>query len=112
VTLRFMLVNDYNTREVFELQLTELNELLGDMAIFMCMKDSIRISQDMPYGCMAFHPSEIVPGGEQAYQLLCEAITELRKTNNTERTDDPVVTAGGITFRVPLPPSGMDLRQN
>ena len=112
MSLRFMIVNDYNTREVFEIDLNELNELLTDMALFMCMKDSIRISRDVPHGVMAFHPSEIIPGGEQAYALLCDAIRETRGTRGTERKDDPVVAAAGAKFSVPLPPSGTDLRQN
>jgi hypothetical protein len=107
--LKYALVNDFNTNEVFEITRDEMFTLSQGLTIFMCMKDTERLSNASPMGVMAFHPfSE----DEDAWSKMCAAIVEYRKINGTPAPQkEPLLTKDGKVLMIAAvaPP---DLRQN
>lgn len=107
--LKFALVNDYNINEVFEITRDEMFNLSQGAAIFMCMKDTERLSNASPMGVMAFHPLE---EGEDAWAKMCGAIVEYRAMNGIQAPEkEPLLTKDGRVLMIAAvaPP---DLRLN
>lgn len=100
--LKYALVNDYNITEVFEITKDEMFTLSQGSAIFMCMRDTERLSNETPIGVLAFHP---VAESEEAWSLMCDAIREYRTDHKIVVASAPMLLRDGRVLKImPIPP--------
>jgi hypothetical protein len=107
--LKYALVNDFDITEVFEITKEEMILLSQRAAIFMCLRDTERLSNASPMGVLAFHT---ILNDEAAWAALREVILGVRAaTGKPTPKKEPLPTKDGKVFwMVPTIPS--DLRLN
>jgi hypothetical protein len=74
--VKIFLVNEYDTREKFELTKDEATQLLQIDAILVCFSDTERLSENGPVSGICFHPAI---DGPAVYAQYLETIREYRE---------------------------------
>jgi hypothetical protein len=101
MSLKLALVNAANIAQGIEITEEEMNNLAGSALIFMCFKDTNRLSDAGPGGVLAFHPTMDDPS---AYEVLVKAIKKARNILS-ELPEMAMMLDDGRFLRIPKPPN-------
>lgn len=102
--LIYVLVDSQDTRRTLQMSAAEMEELMDGSVIFMCMKDSQKLSAGTPKGVLAFHQNAAL-GSDNTWDLIAEALLEVRKNSDApKRLEKPLAVSGGSLRSLPLIP--------
>lgn len=104
---KVLLVNEYDTRQRFELTYNEAHDLIEAKAVFFCLADTVALEEKVGYAFIAVHAAVDT---RDAYSQFVEVIESVRKDPTKSAGYDDVNPMTGRRMNIlTLPKSPPDL---